>query len=106
MQLRSHVAMAVAADGTGSSDLTPSLGTSVCLKCSPKKQKKKKKKKSNPLVTRREQLPKTSKAEQRKRRQLRYRKNNPSCPAAFSCLVRMASVLSAVTGTFSSPFYR
>ena len=38
MWLRSHVAVAVA--GSFSSNLTPSLGTSVCLGCGPKKRKK------------------------------------------------------------------
>ena len=38
------VAMAVASSCR--SDLTPSLGTSICHKCSPKKTKKKKKKKN------------------------------------------------------------
>ena len=45
-QLRSHVAVAVAvvqADRC-SSDSTPSLGTSICCRCSPKKQKIKNKK--------------------------------------------------------------
>ena len=41
MQLRSGmaVAVAVAAAGGYSSNLTPSLGTSMCHKCSPKKTK-------------------------------------------------------------------
>ena len=45
MQLRSHiaVAVAVAVAGSYSSDSTPSLGTSTCLWCSPKKTKKRKK---------------------------------------------------------------
>ena len=43
MCLRCHVAMAVIQAGSCSSDLTPSLGTSVCLRCGPKKKKKKKK---------------------------------------------------------------
>ena len=33
-----------------SSDSTPSLGTSTCLECSPKKQKKKKKKIEEPFL--------------------------------------------------------
>ena len=37
--------MAVAVAGSYSSDLTPSLGISICGRCSPKKKKKKKKKK-------------------------------------------------------------
>ena len=43
--LGSHVAVAVAVAvaGSGSSDLTPSLGTSICCRCGPKKAKKKKK---------------------------------------------------------------
>ena len=44
-QLRSQVAVAVAWAGSCISDLTPSLGTSVCFGYSPKKQKEKKKKK-------------------------------------------------------------
>ena len=36
------VAVAMAVAGSCSSDLTPSLGTSICFKCGPKKQKKKK----------------------------------------------------------------
>ena len=42
MQLRSCVAMAVAQAGSFSSDLTPSLGTTICHLCGPKKIKKKK----------------------------------------------------------------
>ena len=38
MQLRSSVVVAVAMAGSCSSDLTPSLGTSKCGGCSPKKQ--------------------------------------------------------------------
>ena len=38
MQLRSRVAVAVAVAGSYSSDSTPSLGTSICHGCSPKKQ--------------------------------------------------------------------
>ena len=41
MQIRSHMAVAVAMAGSCSSDLTPSLGTSVCHRCCPKKQKRK-----------------------------------------------------------------
>ena len=33
-----HVAVAVASAGSDSSDLTPSLGTSMCPRCGPKKQ--------------------------------------------------------------------
>ena len=40
MWLGFHVASVVA--GSCSSDLTPSLGTSICFECGPKKQKKKK----------------------------------------------------------------
>ena len=39
----------VAEAGSCSSDSTPSLGTSICLRCGPKKQKKKKKKKKNKI---------------------------------------------------------
>ena len=45
MWLESRVAVAVdvVKASSCSSDLTPSLGTSICSKCSPKKTKKKKK---------------------------------------------------------------
>ena len=42
MGLGSHIAVAVAVAGRGSSDLTPSLGTSICCRRGPKKKKKKK----------------------------------------------------------------
>ena len=45
MRLGSHVAVAVAYAGSCSSDSTPSLGTSICPGCGPKKEKKKKKRK-------------------------------------------------------------
>jgi len=41
MWLGSRVAVPVAVAGSCSSDSTPSLGASVCCKCSPKKKKKK-----------------------------------------------------------------
>ena len=41
MQLRSGVAAAVTYAGSCSSALTPSLGTSICRRCGPKKAKKK-----------------------------------------------------------------
>ena len=41
---RSGVAVAVAVTGSCGSDLTPSLGTSICHRCSTKKKKKRKKK--------------------------------------------------------------
>ena len=41
-QVRSGVAVAVAVASSYSSDLTPSMGTSICRRCSPKKAKKKK----------------------------------------------------------------
>ena len=41
MQLRPSIAVAVVQAGSCSSNLTPSLGTSICPRCSPKKQKKK-----------------------------------------------------------------
>ena len=44
MQLRSHIAVAVVKASSCNSNLTPSLGTSMCCRCSPKKTKKKKKK--------------------------------------------------------------
>ena len=44
-RLGSLVAVAVAWAGSCSSDLTPSLGTSICCQCGPKKKKKKKAKK-------------------------------------------------------------
>ena len=37
MKLESGVAVAVGLAGSCSSDLTPSLGTSICHRCSPKK---------------------------------------------------------------------
>ena len=42
--LRSHVAVAVAWASSCSSNWTPSLGTYICLRCSPKKTGKKKRK--------------------------------------------------------------
>ena len=42
MRLGSHVAVAVVLAGSCSSNLTPSLGTSMCHGCGPKKEKKKK----------------------------------------------------------------
>ena len=39
MKLKSGIAIAVAQAGNCSSDSTPSLGTSICHKCSPKKKK-------------------------------------------------------------------
>ena len=44
MQLGSGIAVAVAQAGSCSSDLTPILGTSICITYNPKKKKKKKKK--------------------------------------------------------------
>ena len=44
MRLRSCVAVAVGQASSCRSDLTPSLGTSICYRCGPKKQSKKKKK--------------------------------------------------------------
>ena len=41
-QLGSRVAVAVAKAASCSSDLTPSLGTSMCHRCGPKKEKKRK----------------------------------------------------------------
>ena len=46
MQLRSHIAVTVAKGGSCSSNLTPSLGTSIRQECGPKKKKKQKKKKT------------------------------------------------------------
>ena len=43
-RLRSAIAVAMAQAGCCSSDSTPSLGTSICHRCSPQKIKKKKKK--------------------------------------------------------------
>ena len=40
MQLRSCVAVAAAWAGSCSTDLTPSLATSMCCRCGPKKRKK------------------------------------------------------------------
>ena len=47
MPLRSCVAVAVAP--SYSSDSTPSLGTSMCLRCSPKKKRKEKKRKERKI---------------------------------------------------------
>ena len=41
-QLRTHIAVAMVWAGSCSSDSTPSLGTSICSGCSPKKQNKNK----------------------------------------------------------------
>jgi len=49
--LGSYIAMAMVQAGNCSSDLTPSLGTSICLRCDPKKQKKKKKKEEKNVNT-------------------------------------------------------
>ena len=49
MWLGSHIAVAVMEAGSYSSDSTPSLGTSICCRCGPKKAKKKKKKKKKNL---------------------------------------------------------
>ena len=51
MWLGSGVAVAVVWAGSYSSDSTPSLGTSICRGCSPKKTKKKKKEKPNKKTT-------------------------------------------------------
>ena len=45
MKLRSGVAVDEAVAGSCSSDLTPSLGISICRRCGPKTQNKKKEKK-------------------------------------------------------------
>ena len=50
MRLRSDIAVAVVYAGRLSSDSTPSLGTSICHRCGPKKKKKKRKKKRTELV--------------------------------------------------------
>ena len=52
VQLRSGMVMAVAQAGNYSSDLTPSLGTSICYRYSPKNKKKikKRKEKNNPTA--------------------------------------------------------
>ena len=50
MLLGSGIAVAVAVASIYSSDLTPSLGTSICHEYGPKKTKKKKKKKINDKV--------------------------------------------------------
>ena len=42
--LRSHIAVAVVQAGSRGFDWTPSLGTSIGRKCSPKKEKKERKK--------------------------------------------------------------
>ena len=52
MQLRSRIAVAVAVVGSCSFDSVPSLGTSICYRCVPKKPPKKKKKKKKRIVPR------------------------------------------------------
>ena len=47
MWLRSHIAVAVVQAGSYSSNWTPSLGTSICLRCGPKKTKEKKREREN-----------------------------------------------------------
>ena len=49
MQLRSGVAVAVVQAHSYSSNMTPSLGTSICSRCGPKKKTKKNKKQKNPI---------------------------------------------------------
>ena len=44
-RLRSHIAVAVVQASSYSSDYTPSLGTSICRRCSPKKTKENEEKK-------------------------------------------------------------
>ena len=46
--LGSHIVVAVAQASSCSSDLTPSLGTSICHRCSPKKANKNKNKQKKP----------------------------------------------------------
>ena len=50
MKLGSGVAVAVVEAGSCSSDWTPSLGTSICFGCSPKKTKRPKKEKGKQPV--------------------------------------------------------
>ena len=47
MQLESHIAVAVAVASGYKSDWTPSLGTSICFGCGPKKQRNKQTNKTN-----------------------------------------------------------
>ena len=49
-QLGSCVAVTVVYASSFSSDWTPSLGTSICSRCSPKKTKDKKKKRKEPSI--------------------------------------------------------
>ena len=60
--------MAVAVAGRCSSDLTPSLGTSICHRCNSKKQKKKKKKKKKKKRERESRRKKGGKKERKKGR--------------------------------------
>ena len=53
MRPGSHVAVAVAEAGNCSSDLTPSMGSSICRIYGPKKEKRKKEK-ENPLYIQQE----------------------------------------------------
>ena len=46
--LRTHIAVAVVWAGNCSSDLTPDLGTSISLRCGPKKQNKQTKQNKTP----------------------------------------------------------
>ena len=50
MWLRSNNAVAVAKSGSYSSNSAPSLGTSMCRRCDPKKTKRQKKKKNDLLI--------------------------------------------------------
>ena len=67
MRLRSSVAVAVAQAGSCTSDSSPSLGTSICCRYSPKKQKQKKPKKTK----------KTKPKQQQQQQQQQQQDNKP-----------------------------
>ena len=69
MGLRSGVAVAVVEAGSYSSDLTPSLGTSISCGCSTKKTKKKKEKKEREM--KRERKEKEGRKEEKERKKER-----------------------------------
>ena len=70
MWLGSHVAVAVVEAGSHSLDLTPSLGTSICCRCSPiKTTTTKKKKKEREREKEKEKRRKKEKERRRRRKE-------------------------------------